>query len=151
MMQEEFRRLLGNIADGLNAGTPTWPPTASSRTPSTSSHRTANGTWGGASAPGVLRARCGVLDDLAPRRIRRGDARRFRGVHPPRVGEFTQHGITAVEVEDGLISGWREYQYRRSFPSRNSPAVACVGRFRGEGQFPSRAKERAATISRSAR
>src|SRR5215204_5775380 len=39
----------------------------------------------------------------------------------------------------------------RSFPSRNPPAVACAGNFRGEGQFPSRAKERPATISRSAR
>lgn len=25
-------------------------------------------------------------------------------------------GITAVEVEDGLISGWREYQYRSELP-----------------------------------
>ena len=32
------------------------------------------------------------------------------------IGEFTLHGITAVEVEDGLISGWREYQYRSEMP-----------------------------------
>ena len=32
------------------------------------------------------------------------------------IGEFTLHGIAAVEVEDGLISGWREYQYRSELP-----------------------------------
>lgn len=32
------------------------------------------------------------------------------------VGEFTLHGIAAVEIEDGLISGWREYQYRSDLP-----------------------------------
>jgi len=28
------------------------------------------------------------------------------------IGEFTLHGVTTVEIEDGLISRWREYQYR---------------------------------------
>ena len=32
------------------------------------------------------------------------------------VGEFTPHGIAAVEVEDGLIAGWREHQYRSELP-----------------------------------
>ncbi len=32
------------------------------------------------------------------------------------IGTFTLHGITAVEIEDGLISGWREYQYRSELP-----------------------------------
>jgi uncharacterized protein (TIGR02246 family) len=32
------------------------------------------------------------------------------------VGEFTLHGITAIEIEDGLIGGWREYQYRSELP-----------------------------------
>lgn len=32
------------------------------------------------------------------------------------IGEFTLHGITAIEIEDGLISGWREYQYRSDLP-----------------------------------
>lgn len=34
------------------------------------------------------------------------------------IGEFTLHGITTVEIEeeDGLISSWREYQYRSELP-----------------------------------
>ncbi len=32
------------------------------------------------------------------------------------VGEFTLHGIAAVEIEDGLIAGWREYQYHSELP-----------------------------------
>lgn len=32
------------------------------------------------------------------------------------IGTFTLHGITAVEIEDILISSWREYQYRSELP-----------------------------------
>jgi len=32
------------------------------------------------------------------------------------IGKFTLHGITAVEIEDGLICSWREYQYRSELP-----------------------------------
>lgn len=32
------------------------------------------------------------------------------------VGQFTLHGIVAVELEGDLIAGWREYQYRSELP-----------------------------------
>ena len=116
MKKEEFRRLLQTVADGWNAGDARMaadcftedaiyvePP---DRQRYVGRHQLA-GFFGR-----------GVEFSMTWHRVVFDEEEKVGfGEYTLRVsGEFTLHGITAVEVEDDLISGWREYQYRSELP-----------------------------------
>lgn len=116
MKKEEFRRLLQTIADGWNAGDPRLA-TACFTEDAVYVEPPDRQRYVGRRQLADFFGR-GVEFSMTWHRIVFDEEGRvgFGEYTLCVIGEFTLHGITAVEIEDGVISGWREYQYRSELP-----------------------------------
>jgi hypothetical protein len=116
MTQEEFRRLLRTVADGWNAGDARMA--ADCFTEDAVYVEPPDRQWymGRQQLPDFFGR--GVEFSMRWHRIvfDEDEQAGFGEYTLSVIGEFTLHGITAVEIEDGLIAGWREYQYRSELP-----------------------------------
>lgn len=116
MTQEEFRRLLQTVADGWNAGDARMAAecfTEDTVYVEPPDHQ----RYVGRQQLTAFFGR-GVEFSMTWHRIAFDEEEQagFGEYTLSVIGEFTLHGITAVEIGDSLIASWREYQYRSELP-----------------------------------